>query len=215
MKLLREAIHDVVFDMNNPDKRLYIEGIFMMGEIVNANGRKYPIEVLEAACARYTQEKISTGRSLGELNHPDNPDIDFERACIRTVSLHREGNNIIGKALVLSTAKGPLIEGLIRDGVQVAVSSRGLASVNKYDGVELVQDDLHICAAADVVYDPSAPEAFVTPLMENREWYIENGLFVSKTIELVESNLKKAVGKKSLEEAYMKAARDLARSIRF
>lgn len=215
MKLLREAIKDVSFNYDGTEKRHYIEGIFMQGEIVNANNRKYPIEVLERACDVYRSEYIVTNRSVGELNHPDNPNIDMERACIKTVSLERQGNDIIGKALVLSFSKGPIIEGMIRDNIQIAVSSRGLASIDKFDGIELVQDDLVICSAADVVYDPSAPRAFVTPIMESKEWYVENGVFIPKSIELAESILKKAVGSKNLDEAYLKAAKILSDSIRF
>jgi len=214
MKLLREAVQEVFFDKESPDKRLYIEGIYMQGEIVNANGRKYPIEVLEKACDIYTREKIQTGRSLGELNHPDSPDIDFERAAIRTISLRREGESINGKALVLNSAKGRCIEGLIRDGVTVAVSSRGLASVDKIGGIEVVQEDFHICAAADVVYDPSAPDAFVTPIMENKEWYIENGAYLARPINMAEKMIRSARGKSQIDEAIKIAARLFSESIR-
>ncbi len=214
MKLLKEAIQSAVFDMQNPEKRLYIEGIFMQGEIVNANGRLYPIAVLEKACDTYRTDFIETNRSVGELNHPDSPIIDMERACIKTVSLERRGNDIYGKAMVLSFAKGPIIEGMYRDGIQIAVSSRGLASVNKFDGVEHVQDDFQICAAADVVYDPSAPKAFVNPILENKEWYIENGVILPKTMDIAEKAVKSARGKTQINEAMSVAAKLFAEAIR-
>lgn len=220
MKLLKEKINDFSYVLEgndgNPDsKRMYIEGIFMMGEIVNENGRKYPIGVLEKASDVYTKTMISKGRSVGELNHPDTPNINYERAAIKTVELRREGNNIYGKALVLSSAFGPLIAGLISDGVQVGVSSRGLASVDKYDGVELVQEDFLICAAADVVSDPSAPDAFVNHVMEAKEWLVKDGLIVPKLFEETKTMIDKAKGRKSIDEAINNAARLFSNAIRF
>lgn len=195
MFLIREQIRDfstVREDSENPLSKLYIEGIFLQGEIENGNGRKYPIDVLDRAVVQYNEEFIKTKRAGGELNHPDSPDINPERLCIRTISLEKQGNNYWGKALVLSTPLGKLVRNLIEDEYQIAVSSRGLASTENIDGVDIIQDDFYICAAADVVSNPSAPDAFVQGVMENRKWIFENGFFKEQALEEAKSIIKKA-----------------------
>lgn len=197
MFLIREKIESFSpkSESDESGKKLYIEGIFLQGEIVNGNGRKYPIDVLDRAVAKYTEEKIVPKRAGGELNHPESPEINPERLCIRTVSLEKEGNNYIGKALVLSTPMGQLIRNLIEDDYQIAVSSRGLASIRMEGDVEVIEDDFYICAAADVVSDPSAPDAFVQGVMENRQWIYENGFFKPQVLEKAKKEIKKAPAK--------------------
>lgn len=204
MKLIRERINDVAFlkeeATGEKPGRLYIEGIFMMGEIRNANGRIYPMKVLESAVESYTKDMIKSNRAVGELNHPETPQLNYERACIKTVSLRREGNNYVGKALVLSSPMGKLVESLINDEVQIAVSSRGLASVSEENGSDVIQDDFQICAAADVVSDPSAPDAFVQGVMENRNWVFENGIWTAKSVSDFKTSIRKSGGKHSAEK---------------
>lgn len=183
VRFIREA--------NGDKKRLYIEGIFMMGDIKNHNGRIYPCSVLDESVEVYRKTMIETNRAIGELNHPDSPALDYERACIKTVSLTKEGTNYIGKALVLSTPLGQLVSNLIDDEVQIAVSSRGLASIEEENGAEVIQPDFQICAAADVVHDPSAPDAFVQGVMENRHWVMESGIWKPQQIEAVQKKIKR------------------------
>lgn len=193
MFLIREQIKDFSTVRESVDslEKLYIEGIFLQGEIENGNGRMYPIGVLDEAVARYNEEFIKTKRAGGELNHPDSPDINPERLCIRTVSLEKQGNNYWGKALVLSTPLGNLVKNLIADEYQIAVSSRGLASTENRNGVDIIQNDFYICAAADVVSNPSAPDAFVQGVMENRKWIYENGFFREQVLDDIKRNIKK------------------------
>lgn len=185
MKLITEVLNtNVISEENGENKDVFIEGIFLQGEIINGNGRKYPIEVLEAAVEKY-QPMIDAHRALGELNHPPTPQINYERAAIKTVSLIKEGNNYFGKAKLLSTPMGELCKGLVRDGVQLAVSSRGLGSIREDKGISVVQSDFTLSAAADVVSDPSAPDAFVQGIMEDKEWVMQGGILVEQKVEAI------------------------------
>lgn len=192
MKLIREELLETKAIITE-EKDMYIEGIFMQGEIVNGNKRMYPITVLESAVNKY-MPTIEGNRALGELNHPSGPSIDYERAAIKTVSLVREGNNYMGKAKLLSTPLGELCKGLINDGVQLAVSSRGLGSIQKNDeGVDVVQEDFTIAAAADIVSEPSAPDAFVQGVMEGKEWvYGDGGILVEKKVEEIKKTARRS-----------------------
>lgn len=219
MYLIREQIKDFAIvrsEAADPaaPKQLFIEGIFLQSEIVNGNGRKYPKEIMDAAVSRYIDEYVKPKRALGELNHPDSPDVNPERACIKIVSLEPEGNNWIGKAQVLSTPLGQLVRNLIEDDVQLAVSSRGLASVDMDGDVEVISDDFYICTAADVVHNPSAPDAFVNGIMEGRQWIYENGIFREAAIEAAKKKIKSAPANR-LNEETIKAVRSLFDSIQF
>lgn len=195
MLLVREKINHVRFLTERDDegtKRLYIQGIFLQGDLKNHNGRIYPSVVLDSAVDVYRRTMIETKRSIGELNHPETPSLDYERACIKTVSLTKDGSNYIGKAQVLTTPLGNLVRSLIEDDVQLAVSSRGLASIEEENGAEVIQPDFLICAAADVVHDPSAPDAFVEGVMENRQWVMESGVWKPELIESSQRRIRSA-----------------------
>lgn len=166
-------------------KELFISGPFIQTECVNRNGRKYMKENVSGEIGRYIKEKIESGRALGELNHPAHPEVNPERAAIKIVSLTERGNDYIGKAKVLEKVPmGAIVGGLIREGVKLGVSSRGLGSLRQMDGFKLVEKDFRLMTAADVVSDPSAPDAFVTAVMENKEWVWENGSLFEKEVEI-------------------------------
>ena len=180
MKLLVETALSDTFNVleEAEGKSLHIEGIFMQTNIRNINGRIYPKETVRGEVERYIKN-----RALGELNHSKDPTLNPERACIKIVSLKESGDNYIGKAKVLQhTPMGAIVAGLLRDGVQLGVSSRALGSVRKdHTGTDIVQKDFRLISAADVVLEPSAPDAFVTALMESREWVYQNGVLVEAT----------------------------------
>lgn len=194
-KLITELNEEVqvITEGDENKKSLYIEGVFLQGNIKNKNGRIYPSHVLESEVARYTTEYINRNRALGELGHPDGPGIDYDRVSHKIVSLRKEGDNFIGKAKILTELpKGKIVGGLIAEGIVVAVSSRGLGTLraNK-QGIMEVQGDFRLATAADIVYDPSAPDAFVRGIMENTEWVYEAASKSWRAIQAVES-IKKA-----------------------
>lgn len=182
MKLLMETYDtnmvDIVNEADNGGNSLYITGAFIQMDVVNRNNRIYPSEYIPSMIDKYIAEKIDTGRAIGELNHPSDPYVNYERACIKIVELKRSGSDYIGKAKVLeSLPLGGIVAGLLREGVKIGVSSRALGSVKpRSDGVNIVQSDYTLITAADVVSDPSAPDAFVTALMESKSWVYENGV---------------------------------------
>ncbi len=165
---------------------IYIQGKFIQTNIVNRNRRFYPKENVHREVERYIKEDIASNRAVGELNHPNHPDINYERACIKIVSLKEDGNDYTGKAKVLQHLPlGGIIAGLIKEGVNVGVSTRGLGSVKANGkGINVVQNDFRLMTAADVVSSPSAPDAVTTAIMENREWVYENGLLIEKETDL-------------------------------
>jgi len=200
MKLITEQLSTNAHILESKDgqkKNYFIEGIFLQGEIENGNGRRYPMEVLDNAVTKY-RPLIEAKRALGELNHPASPSINYERAAIMTTSLIRDGNNYIGKAKLLSTPLGELCKGLVNDGVQLAVSSRGLGSIKEVKGVSIVQDDFAISAVADIVSDPSAPDAFVQGIIEGKEWVYEGGILIEQHIKDIKKLAEKSA--KKLEE---------------
>ena len=172
----------------------YIEGIFAQADLKNRNGRVYPKYILEKAINEYIEKFVITNRALGELNHPTTPQVDPERACIKIESLEWAGPNVIGKAKVLSTPKGQLLQSLIQDGVKLGVSTRGLGSVRKSrfnnEDVSLVEDDYQI-RAIDVVHNPSGIDCFVDGILENVEFYYENGVLCEREIEIIQEDVKK------------------------
>jgi hypothetical protein len=177
MKLIKEEVQDVrvviTEDKESGKKSHMIEGIFMMAETKNRNGRVYPFHVLSNEVNRYNNEYVNKGRALGELGHPDTPSVDLNRACILIKQLNADGNNFIGKAKILDTPMGNTVKGLLDGGVTLGVSTRGVGSLKPHNGYQLVQDDFKL-SAVDVVGDPSAPEAFVKGIMENYDWWLDS-----------------------------------------
>ena len=191
MKLITEQIEEVKFltEDNNGKKNHYIQGVFLQGEIKNRNGRVYPIDILEREVGRYTTENISKNRALGELGHPEGPTVNLDRASHKIESLVREGNNYIGKANLLDTPMGQIAKSLLDEGVSLGVSSRGVGSLREMGGANYVRDDYQLATAADIVADPSAPDAFVEGIMEGKEWVWDNGLLKEQEI----SSIKKGI----------------------
>jgi hypothetical protein len=203
MKLIRETVEDVNYltESNEKGKKsLYIEGRFLVANEPNKNRRMYKIDTLDKEVNRYTEEYIKTNRALGELGHPDTPTINLERVSHKIVSLKREGNVFMGKALILDTPYGNIVKNFIDSGVNLGVSSRGMGSLVPNDeGVNVVQDDFRLATAADIVADPSAPGAFVNGIMENKEWLYVEGRFVEIDIDNAKRKIKQAP-KNKIEE---------------
>ena len=178
MKLITETIEDVkvITEGNGDNKKLYIEGVFLQSELKNRNGRMYPFSVLEKEVNRYNEEYVKTKRALGELGHPDGPTVNLDRVSHRITDLRAEGNNFMGKAQILDTPMGKIAKNLLEEGVQLGVSSRGMGSIDKREDVNVVMDDFMLATAADIVADPSAPDAFVNGIMEGKEWVWDNGI---------------------------------------
>ena len=183
MKLLAESVNDVQLlteeaTDGNP-KKYYIEGIYLQSDVVNKNGREYPKDIMYREVQKYINEKINKNRALGELGHPAKPEINYAKASHKIISLVEDGNNWIGKAVIMNTPRGKIVKGLMDENVCLGVSSRALGSVKTLPtGVNRVCEDFMLITPADIVYDPSAPDAFVSSLMENKEWVWENGLLV-------------------------------------
>lgn len=190
MKLITELAEDVQYITeaaeNNGPKKMYIEGIFLQADLKNKNGRVYPMSVMESEVNRYIREKVENKTAYGELGHPSGPTINPDRISHRIVSLTKEGNNFIGKALISSKGLGEMARGLIEDGGRLGVSSRGMGSLKEKNGIMEVQGDFHLATAGDIVIDPSAPDAFVNGIMENVEW-IYDEKYGWKAMELAET----------------------------
>ena len=176
---------------DNGEKTAVIEGIFMQAEGKNRNGRIYPKAVLEKAVAKYTAEQVSNGRAVGELNHPEGPTVNLDKVSHRITELNWDGNNVMGKALILNTPMGQIVKGLMEGGVQLGVSSRGMGSLVQRNGVNMVGNDF-ILSTVDIVQDPSAPEAFVNGIMEGVDWVWDNGILKAQEIEQFETEIKEA-----------------------
>jgi Prohead core protein serine protease len=187
MKLITEVTEELKYiaeESAEGKKNLYIEGIFLQGGIVNRNGRMYDPDILDKEVARYTKENIDKGRAYGELGHPSGPSINLERVCMMIKSLKREGNNFIGKAKIMDTPYGNIVKNLMSEGATLGVSSRGMGSLKEVNGVNVVQDDFYLATAADIVADPSAPDAYVNGVMEGVEWVWNNGVLKQKVPEI-------------------------------
>lgn len=194
MKLIKESIENVRYiteSTENGNKRLYIEGVFLVGERVNKNKRIYQMDSLREEVNRYTKEYIDNDNAVGELGHPNSPGINEDRLSHKIISLKEDGNTFIGKAMILSTPHGNIAKSLIEDGVKLGVSSRALGKLRPTnEGYNLVED-LHIITPADIVLDPSAPGAFVQGIMENKEWMMVNGIFVEQDYDYAKALIKK------------------------
>ena len=196
MKLIKEHIEEVKYLTETTEsgkKNMYIEGRFLVGDEVNRNNRMYKMDTLRQEVARYTKEYIDSNRALGELGHPDTPSLNLERVSHKIVSLVEDGNTFRGKALVLDTPYGQIVKNFIDSGVNLGVSSRAMGSViMTKEGYNLVQDDLRLATAADIVADPSAPGAFVQGIMENKEWLFVEGRFVEVDIDNAKRQIRAA-----------------------
>jgi len=178
MKLITETIENVqvITEGKGDSKKMYIEGVFLQSELRNRNGRVYPFEVLQREVNRYNEEYVKTKRALGELGHPDGPTVNLDRVSHRITELRAEGHNFMGKAQILDTPMGKIAKSLLDEGVQLGVSSRGMGSIDKREDANYVMDDFMLATAADIVADPSAPDAFVNGIMEGKEWVWDNGI---------------------------------------
>ena len=179
MKLITEVNEELNYiaeEGSEGKKNLYIEGIFLQGGLVNRNGRMYDPEILDKEVGRYVKEAVDQNRAYGELGHPAGPTINLERVCMMIKSLKREGNNFIGKAKIMERPYGQIVKNLMSEGAKLGVSSRGMGSLKEVNGVNMVQDDFYLATAADIVADPSAPDAYVNGVMEGVEWIWDNGL---------------------------------------
>lgn len=195
-------VEDVQYIVEEKDgkKSLYIEGVFLQSNLKNRNGRVYPKEIMQKEIARYTKESIDTKRAMGELGHPDGPTVNLDRVSHMITSLREDGDNWIGKAKILDTPMGNIARNLIEEGAQLGVSSRGLGSLKEKNGINEVQDDFMLSTAADIVSDPSAPDAFVRGIMENKEWVIVNGVWQEREIDMAKAIITKA-SSRELDEA--------------
>lgn len=202
MRLIKELTEEIQYIQEEKDgkKTLYIEGVFLQSNLKNRNGRVYPKDVMQKEVARYTAEQIDKKRALGELGHPDGPTLNLDRVSHMIVSLKENGDNYIGKAKVLDTPMGKIAANLIEAGAQLGVSSRGLGSIKEKNGINEVQDDFVLATAADIVADPSAPDAYVEGIMESREWVMVDGVWQGREVEQAQSYIK-AASQHELEEA--------------
>jgi hypothetical protein len=216
MKLIRESIENVKYlteESEDGKKKLYIEGTFLVGDAVNRNNRMYKMDTLRREVERYTEQYINTNRALGELGHPDTPSLNLERVSHKIVSLSEDGNTFYGKALILDTPYGQIAKNLIDNGVSLGVSSRALGSViQTKEGYNLVQDDLKLATAADIVADPSAPGAFVNGIMENKEWMMVDGKFVEADFEHTKQQIRRA-SRQEIEQVALKLFENYLRKI--
>ena len=201
MKLISEEINNAEYliEETNGKKDYKIKGIFLQSELKNRNGRVYPKDVLENEVKRYNQEFVNKKRAFGELGHPDGPTINLERVSHMITKLYPDGNNFIGEAKIMNTPYGKIVKGLIDEGAQLGVSSRGMGSLVQRGGVNVVKDDFYIATAADIVADPSAPDAFVEGIMEGKEWVWDNGVLTEKDVSAWKMEIYKT-RKRELEE---------------
>lgn len=193
MKLITEHLEKLEYiteAKKDGGKDVYIEGVFMQAEKQNRNNRIYPKTVLEGACNKYIKEQVKTGRAVGELNHPEGPQINLDKVSHRITELKWNGNDVVGKALILDTPMGKIVKGLVEGGCKLGVSSRGMGTVEQKEGKTFVKDDF-VLATVDIVQDPSAPSAFVEGIMEGVEWIWENGILKPQQIEEYETEIKK------------------------
>jgi hypothetical protein len=216
MTLIRETVENVKYlteASENGKKHLYIEGTFLVGDTVNRNNRMYKMDTLRGEVERYTEQYIKTNRALGELGHPDTPSINLERVSHKIVSLQEEGNTFYGKALILDTPYGQIVKNFIDNDVSIGVSSRALGSVMQTkEGYNLVQDDLKLATAADIVADPSAPGAFVNGIMENKEWMFVEGKFVEADFDNAKKQIQRA-SSRQVEEVALKLFENYLRKL--
>ena len=203
MKLITEEISTVKFitEGKGAKKKMYIEGVFLQGDIKNRNGRMYPVNTLAKEVGRYNESFVKKGRALGELGHPEGPTVNLDRVSHKITSLRQEGNNFVGKAQLLETPMGKIAKSLISEGVTLGVSSRGVGSLKENsNGCKVVGEDFMLATAADIVADPSAPDAFVSGIMEGKEWIWEGGILREQLASQTKKHINTLVDQKRLEE---------------
>lgn len=216
MKLIREEIESVEFivEERNGKKSLYIEGVFLQGDICNRNGRMYPMETLRREVARYNENHIQQGRALGELGHPDGPTVNLDRVSHKITSLRESGSNFVGKAKILNTPMGNIAQSLIGEGVKLGVSSRGVGSLKlNREGYNIVGEDFMLATAADIVADPSAPDAFVSGIMEGKEWVWDGGILREKYATKTYKRINTLVDQKKLDEQKLNLFNDFLNNL--
>ena len=208
MKLIKELNEDLQFiveeSSDSGKKSLFIEGVFLQADLKNRNGRMYPKEIMAKEVNRYVKEQVNTKRAYGELGHPEGPNINLDRVYHMIVSLREDGNNWIGRAKILDTPMGNIASSLIKEGAGLGVSSRGLGTLKEVNGINEVQDDFMLATAADIVADPSAPDAYIQGIMEGKEWVFVKGVWQDREIEETK-NLIKKTSSRNLSETKVKA----------
>ena len=212
LKLISEEIQEVEYiteQKDNGNKNYKIKGIFMQADIKNRNGRVYPMEVLEKEVRRYTKENIAQKRAFGELGHPEGPTINLERASPMITSLKPDGKNFIGEAKVLSTPMGEIVKNLMDEGAKLGVSSRGMGSLIQKNGANYVRNDFYLATAADIVADPSAPNAFVEGIMEGKDWVWNNGSLVEAELVRMKSRIERRTRSRHAKEDALEFAKFL------
>jgi len=209
MKLITETLEDVqyIVEGTGNDQKYFIKGIFMQAEQKNRNGRVYPIATLRKEATRYVDTYVKNNRAFGELGHPDGPQINLERVSHMITSLDEDGNNFIGKAKVMDTPYGNIVKNLMKEGAKLGVSSRGMGSLKSQAGANVVQPDFYLATAADVVADPSAPNAFVEGIMEGKEWVWDNGILQEREISNYHDQIEKT-SRVNLEEQKLNLFKD-------
>jgi len=202
MKLIREEIEavEVLTEEKNGKKHFYISGPFLQGDVKNRNGRIYESRILAKEVKRYNEEYINKGRAMGELGHPDGPTVNLDRVSHKITRLEQDRSNFIGKAKILETPMGRIASALLSDGVTLGVSSRGMGSLENRNGINYVGEDFMLATAADIVADPSAPDAFVQGIMEGKEWVWDNGLLKEVELERARQRIDAAAAAQRLEE---------------
>ena len=207
MKLIREEIEnvEVIVEERGGKKSLYIEGVFLQGDIKNRNGRMYPSETLAKEVSRYNEAFVGKGRALGELGHPDGPTVNLDRVSHKITSLRQEGANFVGRAKILNTPMGSIAKNLLDEGVKLGVSSRGVGSVSmNNEGVNVVGEDFMLATAADIVADPSAPDAFVDGIMEGKDWIWDGGVLREKFATKTYKQINTLASSRELQENKLK-----------
>ena len=215
MRLITEQNNDIEVLTEDKDGKqaTYIKGIFLQTEITNRNGRMYRFDSMNREVSKYNEEFIQRGRALGELGHPEGPTVNLDRVSHKIVELYPEGKNFIGKAKLLETPMGKIAKNLLEEGVQLGVSSRGLGSLKKEGSLQVVADDFILSTAADIVADPSAPDAFVEGIMEGKEWALVDGKIKEAQIEAIKASLDNAPSPRELAERKLSAFESLLRSL--
>ena len=215
MKLIAEEITQVDFlcEEKEGKKNYFIEGIFLQAELQNRNGRMYKLPTLQREVAKYSENYIQKGRALGELGHPDGPSINLDRVSHKIESLKEDGNNFIGRAKILDTPMGNIAKNLLSEGVSLGVSSRGMGSLVKKEGCNVVADDFMLATAADIVADPSAPDAFVQGIMEGKEWVWDGGILRERLALQAKQRIEEAVVQRNLEERKLNLFDDFLNSL--
>ena len=212
MKLISEHIEDVEYiteEKDNGEKTYKIKGVFMQSEVKNRNGRVYPFKVLEKEVNRYNKDYVNENRAFGELGHPDGPTVNLERASHMITSLEPDGKNFVGQATILKTPMGKIVENLMDAGGKLGVSSRGMGSLVQKNGANYVKDDFYLATAADIVADPSAPNAFVQGIMEGKEWVWDNGALVEEELIRMKKRINENVRKKHANQDALEFAKFL------